>query len=271
MAQLHELEKEYILKNYSLFGPKLVANELGRSQSTIINFAKKNNLEIDKENKLTEFDLPKFNYNLDFSKCFDNITKELAYWLGFFWADGYIKGNVLIIEIVEEDGLILESLFNSIFPFKIYKRSRENRKPQMSFSITNKQIASKLTDLGKYPHSTESHQKVFDFLDTDELKLYFLRGLIDGDGNFYVNSEYGQFSITSSINQDWTCLLEYLKEFNPNVRTENKTNKYSQFRITGKDNLIRFINFLQYNSISVGLTRKEEKAKQILELYNNKP
>lgn len=269
MARLHELEKEYILQNYSQFGPKLVSEELGRSQSTIINFAKKQNLKISDE-KLNSLDLPKFQFNLDFSTRFDNISKELAYWLGFFWADGTIKGNTLSIEITEEDGTQLEPLFNQIYPFHIYKRSREGRKPQMSFSVNDKKIAEKLSEFGKYPHSSESHQKIFDYLNSFELQLCFLRGLIDGDGNFYVHSEYGQFSITSNINQDWTYLLEFLKDFNPNVKTEDRSTKYSQFRITGRDNLTRFIEFLQYDSIEIGLSRKKEKAKQIVELYENK-
>ena len=39
---------------------------------------------------------------------------------------------------------------------------------------------------------------------SDENKIYFFRGLIDGDGSYYFNNEkkYYQFSITSNYNQD---------------------------------------------------------------------
>ena len=47
-----------------------------------------------------------------FAKCilsldFSNNPKYLAYFLGYFWADGYILNNrdVLRIEITQEDGL----------------------------------------------------------------------------------------------------------------------------------------------------------------------
>ena len=108
------------------------------------------------------------------------------------------------IEIVREDGENLQDLFLNIFPFKITYRESPNRKPQMRFYVYNTNISQKLVDLGKYPHSFESHKKILNFLQTDELIKYFLRGLIDGDGNFYLNNsdKYGQFTLASNVNQD---------------------------------------------------------------------
>ena len=113
-------------------------------------------------------------------------------------------------------------------------------------------------------------EKIFNYLKTEELQLFFLRGLIDGDGNFYLNEKdkYGQFTLASNINQDWTYLQNYLKEFNPHINTsEKKSGKSSVLRITGKDNITKFIKFLKYDSIQIGLNRKIEKALSILKLY----
>ena len=43
------------------------------------------------------------------------------------------------------------------------------------------------------------------------------------------------------------------------------------FRITGRDNIINFINFLKYSEITIGLTRKQQKALDILKLYKENP
>lgn len=272
MAQLHFLEKEFILDNYLLFGPKVVSEKLGRNSATIIKFAKSQNLILDRTKKLPEEDCPDFKYDLVFYNRFlQEITPELAYWLGFFWADGTINRETgLVIEITQEDGEQLKEIFSNIFPFSISYRERKGRKPQMSFHITDKNVASLLKSLGKYPKSGENHEKIFNYLKIEELQLFFLRGLIDGDGNFYLNEKdkYGQFTLASNINQDWTYLQNYLKEFNPHINTsEKKSGKSSVLRITGKDNITKFIKFLKYDSIQIGLSRKIEKALSILKLY----
>lgn len=77
--QLHQLEKDYILENYSTFGPKIVSQKLQRSESTIISFAKRNKLNLKKDSNLTFEDAPDFKYCLDFEKCFDQLTPELTY------------------------------------------------------------------------------------------------------------------------------------------------------------------------------------------------
>lgn len=273
-SKLHNLEKQYILENYPKFGLTPVAQELNRSVNTVLKFAKDNNLVINKRDSLG-IEIPKFLVNLDFYKIFeDGITPELAYFMGFFWADGFVHGSTLTIEIVKEDGEQMRETFNEIFPFSENFRNRSNRKPQMSFSACNKKVVELLNSLGKYPKSIESHEKVYNYINDENLWKYFLRGLIDGDGNFYINNteKYAQFTISSSLNQDWTFLLENLKDFNPKVqKTERTTGSFSSFRITGRDNIIKLINYLQYPTISIGLIRKQQKALEIIDMYKENP
>lgn len=276
MKHLHELEKEYILKNYQLFGPKAIAKELKRSEGTIVNFAKKNNLKVDFNNKMPSSEIPKFLVNLNFYNIFEEkIIPELSYFLGFFWADGTIsRKSTLIIEILHEDGEIIKSTFNEIFPFSIRYRERNGRKPQMIFSVSDKKVGELLESLGKYPKSSENHRKIFNYINDDLMWIYFLRGLIDGDGNFYINEKekYAQFTLASSFNQDWSFLLENLKNFNPNItQTSKDTGNSSVLRITGRENIINFIKYLRYDDITIGLLRKQEKALKIIKLYQDNP
>jgi len=73
----------------------------------------------------------------------------------------------------------------------------------MIFQTTNKNICSFFKEMGKYPHSIDSHEKILNHI-PKEYHPYFLRGLIDGDGNFYINLENYcyQFSIASRYEQD---------------------------------------------------------------------
>ena len=274
--KLFECEIKYIKENCPYYGVKKVAKALGRGNSIVRAALKKYGIKTPKRNESIESIPPFFDREyIIFENRFKTITPELAYWLGFFWADGTVGfGNCMRIEITEEDGNELEKIFLSIFPFLITKRARRNRKKQMSFSVTDKNIGEMLKSLGKYPNSFESHEKILNYLNDENLKIFFLRGLIDGDGNFYLNetNKYAQFTLASNINQDWSFLLEYLKSFNPNIRID-KTNhgNSSVLRITGDKNIVNFIKFLKYDEIEIGLSRKNKMANKIIEAIENKP
>ena len=110
-----------------------------------------------------------------------------------------------------------------------------------------------------------------EYLNNKKLQIFFLRGLIDGDGSFYWNEKkkYAQFTLASSYNQNWDYLLEFLKDFNPFIRRNiNFSGKSSILRITGKDNIINFIKFLGYETNQLGLKRKNDYALNILKKYN---
>ena len=274
--KLFECEIDYIKENCPYYGVEKVAKALGRGNAIVRSALKKYNVKTPKRGETID-DVPPFfdKEYLIFENRFKTITPELAYWLGFFWADGTIGfGSCMRIEITEEDGNELEKLFLNVFPFFIAKRARRNRKKQMSFSVTDKNIGEMLKKLGKYPNSFESHQKILEYLGDENLVIFFLRGLIDGDGNFYLNEskKYAQFTLASNINQDWSFLLEYLKKFNPNIRTDKTTHgNSSTLRITGDKNVVNFIKFLKYDKIEIGLTRKNLIANKIIGVIENKP
>lgn len=268
--KLFECEIDYIKENCPIYGVDRVAKAIGRGTAIVRTALKKHGISTPRRGEALNDELPAFDRNyIIFSKRFENITPELSYWIGFFWADGTINSkSQLLMEIVEEDGESLKNLFETIFPFRITKRARRGRKKQMSFSVSDKKIGELLISLGKYPHSSESHEKIMDYLSDEKLKKYFLRGLIDGDGNFYVSKKYGQFTLASNLKQDWSYLKKYLEEFSPFISKE-KTGygTSSVLRITGRNNLIKFITFLDYENIKIGLERKISKAMEILKLY----
>jgi len=147
MAKFYTEEEINFLKEFGpKFGPKICADKLGRGLEGVKSKFYKLNIPISGGN-VTEEEVKSLIFNssyVDLNIEFENHKnpKELAYWLGFFWADGYIrKDSELIIEITEEDGIMLEPIFMRLASFKIYKRSREGRKPQMSFYYRDKNIA----------------------------------------------------------------------------------------------------------------------------------
>lgn len=202
-------------------------------------------------------------------------TPELSYYLGLFWADGYCrKDKECLIEIVEDDGLDIEPILKKVYNFKIYKRSRKNRKNQMTYYIYNKELNDFFKNNGKYSNSFESHEKILNHL-TDECKIYFIKGLIDGDGCFYFNQKHylRQFSLCSNYNQNWEAIekifLEYKISYKIKKRLEKSGNS-SFILVSDKNSMKNLINLLYFENIKIdGLHRKKDKALQILNSYKN--
>lgn len=275
MAKFYTEEEINFLKEFGpKYGPKICADKLGRGLEGVKSKFYKLGISISGES-VSEEEIASLTFNSSFKELnieFENHKnpKELAYWLGFFWADGYIrKDSELVIEIAEEDGLTLKPIFMRLASFKIYKRSREGRKPQMSFYYRDKSIAQILKSLGKYSNSIESHEKILKYI-PEKYRNYFIRGLIDGDGCFYTDSKHVQFSITNSINYDWEYLKNYFNGvYNLNClihNTETNNGNSSTLRASGKYDIIEFIKQLYKIKDGVWLPRKFNKSEFILKL-----
>lgn len=192
------------------------------------------------------------------------LTPELAYFLGYFWADGHCNKSSLVMEITEKDGLDIEPVLMSVYNFKISKRVRIGRKPQMSFYILDKKFSDLLKNLGKYPKTSESHNKILNFIPERYHRFFFL-GLSDGDGSFYSRGSCTQFTIASNFLQDWSGLIKLLKDYSVHIHTEirNNNNKSSILRITNTAQIKKLIHWM-YDGHNLGLSRKRIKAMEIL-------
>ena len=75
--------------------------------------------------------------------------------------------------------------------------------------------------------------------------------------------------MASNYYQDWSGMLDYLKSFNPHIHRDMLSHgKSSVLRITGKDNILKFIRFLEYDKNDIGLKRKMNIALKIEKMYN---
>lgn len=277
MAKFYsEKEIKFIIDNYNKLGTKNCAKIFNVS---VENFrARLNRLNIKAignpfpelsddqvENIRKEISIKKLNVNFDTNEN----KKELAYFLGYFWADGYInKNNCLIIEITQEDGEQILPIFQKLADFNIYYRTRINRKPQMTFYTSSKEVCDLFKTLGKYPNSIESHDKILKYI-PKEYHQWFLRGFIDGDGCFYLNQNNNcvQFSICGAENQNWTSMLQLCIDFgltNAKICKRSQTSGNSSIiRSTSKHTIINFINNLYNDLDNIWLNRKFIKAIKI--------
>ena len=212
----------------------------------------------------------------EFMANFNPLSPEVAYTLGFFWADGYIsqsqgsRNNNVRIEIAEADGENLKEIFCKFIPWKLYYRKRKGRKNQIAFNVTDGYFKKWLLEMGFGMKSFNSPNNILNHL--NRFSIYFLRGLIDGDGCIYIgNKSNNQLSITSTFEQDWSYMEEFCLTRGIKFsikRTENKSGKSSQFRITNKPGIKMIYKelYLETKLPGMGLHRKINKFKEI---YNS--
>jgi len=213
----------------------------------------------------------------------DVSTKEFSYMLGFSWADGFLnKSKSLRIECIEEDLVEIENIFMMCGNFKKYIRNRPNRKTQMRLELNDTKFCSTLANYGYNQKSKLSPCQLLTIIPTN-LKPYFFRGIVDGDGCFYSHKEQYlyQFSIGSTYDQDWTYMEKLFKELGIKYticRRLHKKSKSSIIRITNRKDINIFCHYIYGSTFPlapldlskggsssgfIGLSRKLRKASMI--------
>lgn len=190
------------------------------------------------------------------------LNKQNMYLLGLFWADANFIGNNIRLEILEEDMNEIKHLLNG---FRFYTRVRKNRKPTTLAYISNNNIHNYLMSIGY-----EKRQILSQNITNHKYFKYWIRGLIDGDGCFYFNKKNScrHFIICSNYNQDWLFFTDLLDKLCIRYKIEKyqtKTGCYSKIRITNKNDILKFGNYLGYNKYdNIGLKRKYNKWMEII-------
>lgn len=209
------------------------------------------------------------------SEFMNNLDKYSSYFLGLMWADGYLnkKYGSIRFEIVKDDADDIFYLFKKL-NFCHYHRKKINRKDTMYFSMTDKILYSKLKDLGYENKSGDSANLVLNYIPKN-LHNYWWLGFFNGDGCFYFNEKNRtrEISIGSTYDQNWDFFDDLSKNINIkyslNRRIHNEKSKSSCVRITGRNNIENFGNYIysDYSKEEFGFYRKKEKFQSIIGSY----
>lgn len=265
---------QYILKEYQK-GRSLteISNELNIAKSTANYLFKecggqtRSLREINLKNKANE------NF---FSKI---DTEEKAYWLGFFYADGYIiskrkwQNYKIGIKLSVEDINHLRKFKKDIEytgEVKIFQRRKryyKNEKDICNIDISSNKLAEDLIKNGCVENKTLILKYPSKDIIPECLEKHFIRGLIDGDGcicidknkNFVLN-----FTGTKSMCEG---VLRFFNKENIKLRKrfpERFNNNYS-FNIKSRNQVPILLSII-YKDATVYLDRKYEKYLKMLEL-----
>lgn len=202
------------------------------------------------------------------------MDKKLAYILGYFYADGYlknIKGKWLypVLEIVKSDGENIVALLDDlkIKYTKSYRFRKNSKNEQMRIRIST---LDKNIELFKNVLSDKINMyNVLNYI-TDADLSYFLRGFFDGDGCINISKNnscrlyfYGAFA------QDWKIIFNVLKKLDikytfQQIIRKNGKHKSTHIVISNKYGINIFYEYLYPNRIyDFGLLRKYEKLNAV--------
>lgn len=221
------------------------------------------------------------------ARPFLNIkTPEVAYILGLLWADGYIFSNKVTkqyrvcIEGLETDLYLLLDIFYKTGKWNVNRRIRKNRKPQMTIATGNKYLYHFLIENDYEIKSKHSANKILSKI-PENLKHYWFRGLIDGDGSLYLNKKrsMSQFNCSSCRDQEWNFFTNLLKKLGikrytirpsvklKNLKSTNKISYYSDIRITNRKEIIKLLDYI-YKDFSIDNIGLKRKYNTFLEIKN---
>lgn len=198
---------------------------------------------------------------------------EEIYLLGLIWADGYINTknrNLVVIESKKVDLEKLIPIFKHSGDWNISSRKRHNRSESLSIQTSNKRLTTFLIENDYDKKSLVSPDKILSKI-PDNLKHYFFRGVIDGDGCFYSNIKNYcyQFSLAGSYEQDWLFFEKKCNDLGIQygiARRTQKKSKNSIIRITNKKDIEKIGQYIYdgYPQDEIGLLRKYRNFKKIL-------
>lgn len=222
--------------------------------------------------KSNGFDLTNRRYNVNHN-YFDIIdTEEKAYWLGFLYADGYIRerksGSSLEMKLSIKDKHHLELFRESMGSNhkivdgfnKVKYKGGISSSHMSSLAMYSSRLVESIKSQGFHSRKTFTIEQPNI---NDELIHHFIRGFFDGDGSFTFteNKRNGTKIVCASDN-----FREFIiKELSNNDIEIKYYGEISLF-IQNKVNNNKFYNYI-YNNATIYLERKKEIYERFREYY----
>lgn len=199
---------------------------------------------------------------------FKTWSEEMAYCLGFWWADGCMYqqkkgGCVVIFASIDLDHL--QQLQNIICAGNIYTLYKTDRR-SYQLTIGRKDMFEDLYQLGGRPKKSET--TIWPRI-PDEFLRHFARGYIDGDGSlFWHQNKYPMPRITACGTESFLSgLVQSIEQQtgipNPRVFPANRKNFLMQTNWNGIS--AKCLAGWLYEDCTVSLLRKKELAREFLQ------
>lgn len=250
----------------------LIAYEMFKNGESITKIAKKFGMNRCKLSKRLQdkygitpcLDAGKKNIN---SNYFSQLNRENSYWIGLILADGNISSDLKKFELTLKDKEHICRFIECIKSNHILQCKKVNNNYYYRISFMDRNIVNDLHNIGIL-----SNKSNIDFhlpQIPDNMFNDFLRGLIDGDGGYYVYNNRNCLKISIQISIGFNCktfayeLLEKINSFyNANAKIYKAKTCYS-IRICRKKDVFNILKLL-FNDTDLYIQRKYQKIEKYM-------
>lgn len=259
----------FIRQNYAKYGSRYCIDKLGVTLRCVRNVAASLGLKLSKDSGAS---LMAYDFN---ESVLSAPTKEFAYFLGFFWADGYLHsggGSCVALQCVKTDLVTIAPVFET---FATWKRGEKEpaktdgvaRQSQLTLTHCSKQLHRFLIDNGYSDKSRASPDTILTRL-PEEFRRYWWRGYFDGDGHYSFSTSgihkiASTLSFTSGWDQDWTFVKTLFKRLGleecptyQHLHKDQPGHRHSCVAVQRSEEQRKVLDYLYKNYDYVGLARK---------------
>ena len=197
----------------------------------------------------------KHNVNEHFFKAW---SADVAYILGFWWADGFIDAKRYIFAIVqyEKEKDLLMTIRNKMGYDGNIGEHGENG---IDLRICSKKIVSDIIELGGVER--KSHNAIFPYI-PEKFMSDFIRGYFDGDGTIYYNRQCKAYMSSFASGS-----IDFIKKLHEKLKVRIDGLKGNIYKVGESDNYNlmfgvndtkRLKGFLYHNQNGIRMIRKFE-------------
>lgn len=260
-----EEEVKFLKENFLNMTKQQLAEKLNRTPQAVQ--LKANKIGLKRPEKYT--------YDKQFFKYIN--TEEKAYWLGFFFSDGYVQKTctsaeaaiMLGVKDIEHLKKFNKSIKGNVQVTTMVRGSgfSKDKKYEMAvIRLYSSELVNDLISLGCVPNKS----KLINFPAIDKNFVWsFIRGFFDGDGSITLDKKRNVPSCNfTSASLEFLVFLRnffYQEKIN-SYYTQEKSGCYRLW-IRGMENVTLFLDNLYENS-SIYLDRKYERYIQYMEECN---
>jgi hypothetical protein len=256
------LNKDDVLKQYAISkNIHKVAEYFNMSIGPITKILKMNGVNLTNR---------RYDVNHDYFEVID--TEEKAYWLGFLFADGYIRerksGNSLEMKLSVKDKehlLLFKNSINSNHKIvesvsKVKYKGGTSISKMVCLAIYSNKLVESIKKQGIHSRKTFSIKKPN--IDP-ELMNHFVRGYFDGDGSFTFNIKGKNTTNFACASEDFrNYLISELLNNGIVIKHYGGIKLYIQNKIDNN----KFYNYI-YKNANVYLKRKKDKYEEFRRHY----
>jgi hypothetical protein len=184
----------------------------------------------------------KYNLNEEF---FENLNEKSVYWLGFLYADGYVRmrrSGELKLKLKDTDSSHIEKFLKDLNCNSPMKFGRYENSSYCYVSVNSNKLVKSLVELGCFQNKT---QKIRLPNITHDLMNHFIRGYFDGDGSISrVKNRPNSFVISICSNNKFIEDLYNFFKFGTIQKFEN----YAIWTANKIDDIKFFRDFIYKNN-----------------------